>query len=172
MKGRGARADEFLRVLKAIWTTDPTEFRGQYYTLPKSHIGPKPAQKPHPPVYLAAFAAGALNRIGRLAEGWNPEGIPVAGMKQMFDSVKTMARQAGRDSSKLQLIVRANVEIHDKPRATDGTIFTGTLHQIGEDVDACKAIGAHEIHFDPTFTAGGQQIDRWIALMEQLRKLV
>jgi hypothetical protein len=96
----------------------------------------------------------------------------VPGMQQMFDSVKTMAREAGRDPSKLELIVRANVEIHDKQRATDGTIFTGTLHQIGEDVDACKALGAHEIHFDPTFTAGGQRIDRWLDLMEQLWKLV
>ncbi|HET9488961.1 MAG TPA: LLM class F420-dependent oxidoreductase [Methylomirabilota bacterium] len=172
MKNRGAKADEFLAVVKTIWTTDPTEFRGQYYTLPRSHIGPKPAQKPHPPIYLAAFAAGALNRIGRLADGWNPVAIPVAGMKQMFDSVKQTARDAGRDPSRLQLVVRANIEIHDKPRATDGAIFTGTLAQIEEDVAACRALGAHEVHFDPTFTAGGQQIDRWLALMEQLRKLV
>jgi probable F420-dependent oxidoreductase len=172
MKNRGARADEFLAVLKAIWTTDPTEFRGKYYTLPKSHIGPKPVQKPHPPIYLAAFAPGALNRIARLADGWNPVAIPVAGMKQMFDSVKAMAREAGRDPSKLQLVVRANVEMHDKPRAVDGMIFTGTLAQIKEDVEACKALGAHEVHFDPTFTPGGQHLDRWLALMGELRKLV
>jgi hypothetical protein len=55
--------------------------------------------------------------------------------------------------------------------STSGTIFTGTLDQIRDDVDACKALGAHEIHFDPTFTAGGQRIDRWLDLMEQLRKL-
>jgi hypothetical protein len=129
-------------------------------------------QKPHPPIYLAAFAPGALNRIARLADGWNPVAIPVAGMKQMFDSVKAMAREAGRDPSKLQLVVRANVEIHDKPRAVDGMIFTGTLAQIKEDVEACKALGAHEVHFDPTFTPGGQHLDRWLALMEELRKLV
>jgi probable F420-dependent oxidoreductase len=172
MANRGARADEFVAVLKAIWTTDPAEFRGKYYTLPKSHIGPKPVQKPHPPIYLAAFAPAALNRIARLADGWNPVAIPVAGMKQMFDSVKAMAREAGRDPSKLQLVVRANVEMHDKPRAVDGMIFTGTLAQIKEDVEACKALGAHEVHFDPTFTPGGQHLDRWLALMEELRKLV
>jgi probable F420-dependent oxidoreductase len=171
MKNRGAKADEFLAVLKTIWTTDPAEFRGKYYTLPRSHIGPKPVQKPHPPIYLAAYAPGALNRIARLANGWNPVGIPVAGMKQMFDSIRTMARNAGRDPSQLQLIVRANVEIHDTPRAMDGMIFTGTLAQIREDVGACKALGAHEVHFDPTFTAGAQHVDRWLALMEQLRTL-
>jgi hypothetical protein len=83
-----------------------------------------------------------------------------------------MAREAGRDPSQLQLIVRANVEIRDTPRAKEGMIFTGTLAQIKEDVEACKALGAHEVHFDPTFMAGAQRIDRWLALMEQLRKLV
>jgi probable F420-dependent oxidoreductase len=172
MKSRGARADEFLAVLRAIWTADPAEFKGKYYTLPKSHVLPKPVQKPHPPLYLAAYAPGALQRVARLADGWNPVGIPVAGMAQMFDGIRKMGRDAGRDLSKIELIVRANVEIHDRPRAKDGMIFTGTLAQIKEDVEACRALGAHEVHFDPTFTADAQHIDRWMALMEQLRKLV
>ena len=66
MKGRGARAGEFVQVLKAVWASDPVEFDGKYYTLPTSHISPKPVQKPHPPIYMAAFAPAALNRTARL----------------------------------------------------------------------------------------------------------
>lgn len=44
LKERGARADEFIRILKAIWTTDPVEFVGKYYKVPRSIIGPKPIQ--------------------------------------------------------------------------------------------------------------------------------
>jgi hypothetical protein len=51
-------------------------------------------------------------------------------------------------------------------------IFTGTMEQIREDVEGCTRIGAHEILFDPTFSPGAQQIDRWLTLMEQLRRLV
>jgi probable F420-dependent oxidoreductase len=172
MKNRGARADEFIQVLKAIWTTDPAEFQGKFYTLPKSHIQPKPVQKPHPPIYLAAFVPAALNRIARLADGWNPVAMPAQMMEQSFASVKEMARAAGRDPSKLELVVRANVEVTEKPRPQQGMIFTGTIEQIKEDVEACRKIGAHEIHFDPTFHPGAQNIDRWLALMEQFRKLV
>jgi alkanesulfonate monooxygenase SsuD/methylene tetrahydromethanopterin reductase-like flavin-dependent oxidoreductase (luciferase family) len=39
MKVRGVRADEFLQVLKAIWTTDPAEYHGKFFSLPKSYIG-------------------------------------------------------------------------------------------------------------------------------------
>jgi probable F420-dependent oxidoreductase len=69
MKQRGARADEFLQVLKAIWTTNPVEFRGKFFQVPKSYIGPKPVQKPHPPIYLAAFAPPALKRLARWQTG-------------------------------------------------------------------------------------------------------
>jgi alkanesulfonate monooxygenase SsuD/methylene tetrahydromethanopterin reductase-like flavin-dependent oxidoreductase (luciferase family) len=56
MKDRGALADEFLQVLKAIWTTDPVEFHGKFFHVPKSYISVKPVQGPHPPIYMAAFA--------------------------------------------------------------------------------------------------------------------
>ena len=42
MQQRGAQADEFLQVLKAIWTTNPAEFHGKFYQLPKSCINHKP----------------------------------------------------------------------------------------------------------------------------------
>src|SRR5437588_3939734 len=88
IKQRGAMADEFLHVLKAIWTTNPVEFHGNFYQVPKSYIGPKPVQKPHPPISLAAFAPAALKRLAKFADGWNPVAIPVDGMAQMFGAVK------------------------------------------------------------------------------------
>jgi len=172
MKQRGARAEEFLAVMKAIWTTDPAEFKGTFYTLPRSVIETKPVQKPHPPIYMAAFVPAALRRIARLADGWNPVAIPVDGMQKMFEGLKQMAKEAGRDPSKLQLVVRANVEISSKPRPKDASIFTGTLEQVKEDIEGCKRIGTHELHFDPTFMPGAQKLDRWLGLMEEWRKLV
>jgi alkanesulfonate monooxygenase SsuD/methylene tetrahydromethanopterin reductase-like flavin-dependent oxidoreductase (luciferase family) len=49
-QNRGKRADEFVQVLKRIWTDDVVEFKGKYYSISASKIGPKPIQKPHPPV--------------------------------------------------------------------------------------------------------------------------
>jgi probable F420-dependent oxidoreductase len=172
MKKRGVMADEFLQVLKAIWTTNPVEFHGKFYQVPKSYIGPKPLQKPHPPIYLAAFAPAAMKRLARMADGWNPVAIPPAGMEQMFGAVRQMAKEAGRNPESLAMVVRANLVITDKPAGKERILFTGTLDQIKEDIDGCRKIGAHELHFDPTFSPGAQSLDRWLALMEQLRKLV
>lgn len=168
---RGARGDEFIAALKAIWTSDPVEFQGQFYHIPKSIIQPKPVQKPYPAIYLAAFAPPALRRLAKWADGWNPAGIPIDGMRQMFDGVKHMAAAAGRDPSALQMVVRANIEIAEHPLGPDRMIFTGTLGQIQSDIEGCRAIGAHEIILDPTFSSGAQRLDRWLERMEQLRRL-
>ena len=172
MKQRGAMADEFLQVLKAIWTTNPVEFHGRFFQLPKSYINPKPVQQPHPPIYLAAFAPPAMKRLARVADGWNPVAIPVEGMAQMFDGVKQMAKDAGRDPALLKMIVRANLEIADKPLGKERMIFAGSLDQIKEDIAACNKIGAHEVFLDPTFSQGGQSLERWLALMEEFRKFL
>ena len=170
MKQRGAMANEFLQVLKAIWTTDPVEFHGKFYQVPKSYISRKPVQKPHPPIYMAAFAPAALKRLATMADGWNPVSIPLDGMAQMFAGARQIAQEAGRDPDALSMVVRANVDISDKPHGDPRFIFAGTIDQIKEDIAGCKRIGVHELFFDPTFIAGS--LDKWLALMEQLRKLV
>jgi probable F420-dependent oxidoreductase len=172
MKQRGAMADEFIQVLKAIWTTNPVEFHRKFYHVPKSYINPKPVQRPHPPIYLAAFAPPAMKRLAKMADGWNPVAIPTEGMAQMFDGIKQQAKEAGRDPSSLKMIVRANLDITEKPLGKERTIFAGTLEEVKEDLAACSKIGAHEVFLDPTFSAGGQSLDRWLALMEQFRKSV
>src|SRR5262249_14883832 len=111
MKKRGAAAGEVLQVLKAIWTTDPVEFHGKFYNIPRSYIHPKPVQKPHPPIYLGAFAPVALKRLAREADGWNPVFLPIPVMEEMFASVRQMAAEAGRDPSALALVVHGLVEL-------------------------------------------------------------
>ena len=171
MKHRGAMADEFLQVLKAIWTTNPAKFEGKFYRLPESFINFKPVQKPHPPIYMAAFAPAALKRLATVADGWNPVAIPIAGMEQMFGAVKQMAKEAGRDPSKMAMVVRANLHITDEPLSADRSIFTGTMDQIRKDAQACAQIGAHELIYDVTFERRAQNIQGWLELMEKLRQL-
>ena len=67
---RGERFDEYLRCLEALWTDDPVDFAGDFYSVPSSHLGLSPIQRPHPPILLGGAAPSALKRAGRLAQGW------------------------------------------------------------------------------------------------------
>jgi probable F420-dependent oxidoreductase len=165
---RGKRADESIKVLKKIWTTDPVEFQGKYYRIPKSFIGPKPLQKPHPPIYMAAFAPSALKRVATEANGWFPVGIPLSEVGSMFDGIKDMAKAAGRRPSELELIIAAGVEIHKTPIQKDRIDFTGTREQIAADFATARNLGAAEIVIYAQFLPEGESAKDLVVRMEDL----
>lgn len=168
---RGKRADESIEVLKKIWTSDPVEFQGKHYRVAKSFIGPKPVQKPHPPIYMAAFTPSAMKRVAAEANAWLPVGIPLSGLGAMFDSIRDMAKEAGRDSSALELIVTAGVEIHKKPIQKERTEFTGSLEQIGEDFATARKLGAAEIAIYAQFLGSGETAEDLVTRMEELWRI-
>jgi alkanesulfonate monooxygenase SsuD/methylene tetrahydromethanopterin reductase-like flavin-dependent oxidoreductase (luciferase family) len=107
-----------------------------------------------------------------LADGWNPVFLPVPAMAEMFGSIKQMAKEAGRDPSALSMVVHAGLALTEKPLGKDRAIFSGSLEQVSEDVRSCAKIGASEIFLDPTFAPGGQSLDRWLSLLEQMRGMM
>ncbi|MDE0167969.1 MAG: TIGR03619 family F420-dependent LLM class oxidoreductase [bacterium] len=73
---RRAITREKLRVVKALWTTETTEFTGDRIHLLPSRQGPKPIQRPHPPVHIgAALGPGTKADLASLADGWIPLGM-------------------------------------------------------------------------------------------------
>jgi probable F420-dependent oxidoreductase len=168
---RGKRADEAIRFLKKIWTTDPVEFEGKHYRIAKSFIGPKPVQKPHPPIYMAAFTPSASKRVAAEADAWLPVGIPLSGVGAMFDGIKKMAKEAGRDPSRLELILTAGVEIHERPIEKERAEFTGSLEQIAEDFITARKSGAAEIAIYAQFLPEGETAEDLINRMEDLWRI-
>src|SRR5918997_4882884 len=57
---RGARTEEYLAVLRTLWTDDVSAFDGEFYTVPPARMYPKPVRRPGPPVLLGGSAATAL----------------------------------------------------------------------------------------------------------------
>ena len=67
---RGARMDEYLAVLHALWTEERVTFRGRFVTLEDAVFFPKPVQKPRPPFWIGGASARALERVVRWGAGW------------------------------------------------------------------------------------------------------
>jgi probable F420-dependent oxidoreductase len=65
---RAAMFDETLRLLRLLLTQDEVTFVGEFHSVVKAHVGPRPA-KPLD-IWLGGSAPAALERIGRFADGW------------------------------------------------------------------------------------------------------
>jgi alkanesulfonate monooxygenase SsuD/methylene tetrahydromethanopterin reductase-like flavin-dependent oxidoreductase (luciferase family) len=103
---RGERVDEFIEVLKKIWTDDIVEFKGKYYDIPASKICPKPFQKPHIPIYLGGFSSNTFSRIVKQdLNGWlDVIHGPLAQLQDSKNAIKQYADQMNKDSKNFQTV--------------------------------------------------------------------
>jgi probable F420-dependent oxidoreductase len=175
-KERGARADEYLQVLKRIWTEDVVEFKGQFYNIPASKIGPKPVQKPRPPILLGAFSPKTFPRIVNYADGWIPIAgfVPLEQQEQAINTLRETARKANKNPSDIRIVVLTYPNLLDSsPNSSSNPQrmpMTGTIDQIGNDVEQIKAMGAEHIIFGYAFSPIGKDAKKMIETTKQLSR--
>ena len=177
-KYRGQRADEFLQILKRIWTDEVVEFKGQFYSIPASRIGPKPVQKPHPPILLGGFSPKTFSRIVNYADGW----LPVAGfgpleqLEQTINSLREDARKANKGPSKIRIFALTYPNVLESSPSTASSSeqqrlpMTGTIDQIGTDINQIKAMGVEHIIFGHAFSPIGQDMKKMVEITTQLAR--
>ena len=51
---RGPFTDESIAIMKELWTKEDPEFNGKFYSFSGVKFSPKPAQRPHPPIFIGA----------------------------------------------------------------------------------------------------------------------
>src|SRR5919198_1374787 len=137
-KDRGKRADEFIQALKRIWTDDVVEFKGKFYNIPASKIGPKPIQKPHIPIYMGGFSPNTFSRIVNYdTNGWlGVAAGPLENLDNIIKTIKDIAVKANKDPNnfKIILFIYPNIVLDSKNQSTinEGQRFpfTGTIDQI------------------------------------------
>lgn len=70
LRERGRRANEAIRAIKALWTESPATFTGTFYHFERVVMEPRPLQHPHPPIWVGGRSEAALERAGKLGDGW------------------------------------------------------------------------------------------------------
>ena len=172
-KDKGTRADEYLQVLKKIWTDDVVEFKGQFYNIPASKIGPKPVQKPHPPILVGGFSPKTFSRIVNYANGW----IGVAGfgpleqLEQVINGLKDSARKADKDPSKISIYMVSYPNVLESPSNQIRAPMTGTIEQIGSDIEQIKAMGTDHIIFGHIFSSLGRDMKKMVEVTKELARI-
>src|SRR6516164_4860854 len=123
---RGARAEEFLAVLRTLWADEVSSFSGEFYTIPAGRQDPRPVQQPGPPVLLGGMARPAMERAGRIADGW--------------------ITSSRADLSKISEVVAAGEEA----KGPDGgrRLLSGSFAHIREDAAWLDEQGVTELFYD------------------------
>ncbi len=103
---RGARCDEFLEVMRRLWTEPVVNFAGRWVNFDTCRLDPKPIQKPHVPIIVGGYAEAALRRAVRFGAGWYGFNRDPASTKQMMDQLDAAFLNVGRKRDpEFQIIV-------------------------------------------------------------------
>ncbi|MGO9602749.1 MAG: LLM class flavin-dependent oxidoreductase [Candidatus Binataceae bacterium] len=94
---RYARTDEYVEVLRRIWTADkPVDHEGKYYKFKKSYSDVKPLQKPYIPIYFGGSSDAAIDVAGKHADVYALWGEPLAEAERTIARVRASAARYGR----------------------------------------------------------------------------
>ncbi|MGW1682399.1 TIGR03619 family F420-dependent LLM class oxidoreductase [Saccharopolyspora sp. NPDC002376] len=143
---RGARLDETLDVLAALWADDPVQHSGKFWTISPGDFQPKPEQQ-HLPIYLGGLSPVALHRIGRRADGWLGVALPTEALRDVLARIDDQAREAGRGP--IPTALRINARIQASPTDAPGT---GPVEQLADYLHEVAELGVADAFVDLQFT--------------------
>lgn len=154
---RGARIDEQIAVLRALWSQPTVTVHGRWHDIDDAGINPRPVRGDIP-LWVGGNSAAALRRAGALGDGWFPQGSPDATSAAMLDRIRDAARAAGRDPAALG--VEPRLVLAEHPATEHGAFFTG-WHELGATHVCISTMGA-----------GARNADDHLAALDAVRPLV
>ena len=124
---RGARSDEFLAMIKALWTQEQAEFSGEHFQLEPCRMDPKPVQKPHVPIFVGGHSKPALRRTAEYGDGWYGFQIGPGGTAKVIEELKPLLEQRGRSMDDVEVVITPT---SDAPEAIEGFAEIGVTRLI------------------------------------------
>ena len=116
---RLTRFVEGLDLMKRLWTSDSVTFKGKFWEMENVSISPRPAQKPHPPVWFGSRALPALRRSVKSGNGWMGSGATsTAEFREHMQVLRGFMAEEGKTQDEFPLTKRVYVALDaDKGKA-------------------------------------------------------
>ena len=170
---RGKQTDEYLKIIKTAFASDMPQFAGHYFKFSGATFAPRPAQKPHPPIWAGgapgALSAPAMRRAAEQCDAWHPLGLSWADLEKGMATVKELAKRAGRPDGAVRVAPRNLLALGPKDGSGGRAPYTGAPDEVAADVKRAKGLGCDWITFDMPPAA---DVPGMIGVMERFMKEV
>jgi len=151
---RGKRSEEQVELLRRLWTEQTVTFAGRHHQVTGAGIAPLPIQRPIP-VWFGAASRPALERAGRLADGWFPMMSPGQRLDEAREIVARSADAAGRDPSAIGMEGRVD--------------WRGDRRHVADELAQWAAAGATHVSVN-TMGAGLRTVDDHLSALQAVAK--
>ncbi len=93
---RYRRSDEYLQVVKGLWTQDAFTFKGDFYQIENGTLNPKPVQQPYPAIYQGGNSAQSQQVAASNSDVYFMNGAPIEELVPQIEAVKKLAAEENR----------------------------------------------------------------------------
>jgi probable F420-dependent oxidoreductase len=142
---RGSRAVEQVQLMKRLWTEENVTHHGKFFNVENLTLGPRPVQKPHPPIWTGGSAESALKRAGTWANGFISGSSAIADFHVTWDKISSYAIAAGRNPDEIEKASLAFMAINDDKAKAIKAIEDYTMRYYGRlrgDVEPVSIVGS------------------------------
>jgi FMNH2-dependent dimethyl sulfone monooxygenase len=130
---RYRRSEEFIRVLREMWTKEETTFRGDFYRINQAPLKPKPISQP--PIFQGGNSKAARQMAARVSDWYFMNGNTLDGLKAQINDVKELAAREGRT---LKFGVNAFVIVKDTEEEAEQVLRDIIEHADTEAVEGFR----------------------------------
>ena len=138
---RGARTDEYLAAMIELWTSDPSSFKGRFVSFEDVRFAPKPAQKPHPPIWVGGRSDAALRRAARFGQAWHPTSMPLDALGERMSTLAHFSAEFGRANPPAVTVHQSVGFEPGVAAASQRRMGRGSPEQVADDLSAYAGLG-------------------------------
>lgn len=148
---RGRLSDDYIRAIKAAFAADIPQYSGKYVSFSGATFSPRPAQRPHPPIWVGgspgAVSGPSVRRCAELGDAWHPLALSLDDIEKGYATLRDLASRAGRRDA-LGLAPRNLLDLTDGAKGAGRAAFQGSVAEVAADVKRVKGMGAEWMTFD------------------------
>jgi probable F420-dependent oxidoreductase len=148
---RGARTDEYVAAMRALWAGPEAEYHGEFVDFPPATCSPRPVRGSIP-ILVGGDTPAAVRRAARLADGYFPGSSDEAELARLIGKLAEEAEAEGRDPAAIEISV----------------IFGAQMGDPVAGVERLEKIGVGRAMVPAFFFAGPGGLDRLDAFAEQV----
>jgi probable F420-dependent oxidoreductase len=145
---RGRVTDEYLEVCRRLWRDEVACFDGAHYHLPRVRTGPKPIQRPWPPIWIGGNSEAALARAAALGDGLHLIDLGPQEVAAIAVRMSERLRDCGRPRGGFTLSLRKGVLIAADGGGTERALY-GSAEKVRRDRDAYAQAGLDYLLVSP-----------------------
>ena len=109
---RGARNDEYIEAMRALWAGPHAEFHGDFVDFPPVTCSPRPIQE-RIPVLVGGDSEAAISRAVRLADGYFPGEGDIDRLTALIERLRVASEKAGRDPAEIEVNAMFGAQMAD-----------------------------------------------------------